>query len=449
MARSFLRALAACPPPPAAVVAAGVIVSLPPHAAISRPSAPVAPAPPTMRRKRLRDVGSSWRRASAPDSVSVSDTAQPPREESMVRGTRCARPLWHCSPRGPGTGVTARTAPDRITAATEHRIPTHGSAAPEGRRASFASYRNGRRAHDAIAPDPHPPRPDPEPARGLGGVFCPRGSRSGARGLGGRVALGRPRGGGAALVPVAPGAARLRALAGRAARAPRPGPDARHGHAAHGADRRARDPRDLLAVRVGARGARADRMGRRGPGARARRLRARAAALADRHLQLPALRARGGALRPEPVRRPPAQRAPGRGVPLLELAPPAEPVRPVLHAHRLRARAAAAPHGVLGVEGGGRARLARVPRARVVAGGPPRPVAPALPRVRGPQPARPRLWARRPAQRRAHVAVRAGRGRAGRARPRARLPALGRGRRRGDRRRRRVQVLAARPRPAR
>src|SRR6476646_74204 len=265
MARSFLRALAlaACPPPPAAaVVPACVIVSLPPHAAISRPSAPVAPAPPTMRRKRLRDVGSSWRRASAPDSVSVSDTAQPPREESMVRGTRCARPLWHCSPRGPGTGVTARTAPDRITAATEHRIPTHGSAAPEGRRASFASYRNGRRAHDAIAPDPHPPRPDPEPARGLGGVFSRSGgSRPRPRGLGRGVALGRAGGGAAALVPLAAGATRLHAVACRAARAPPAGPDGRHGHAAHGADRRARDPRDLLAVRVGARGARADRVG--------------------------------------------------------------------------------------------------------------------------------------------------------------------------------------------
>ena len=94
---------------------------------------------------------------------------------------------------------------------------------------------------------------------------------------------------------------------------------------------RARGPRHRVAGRRAVRAARAggDRLERRGGDAR--HPAARAAAVADRRLQLPALRAHAGDLRRQPVRRPAAHRPPGPGVPLLQLAPPPLALRPALH----------------------------------------------------------------------------------------------------------------------
>ena len=95
---------------------------------------------------------------------------------------------------------------------------------------------------------------------------------------------------------------------------------------------RARDPRHRVAGgrAVRAAGARRPSSGRAVVAAHVIAA-ARAAAVADRRLQLPALRAHAGDLRRQSVRRPAAHRPPGPRLPLLQLAPPAVALRPALH----------------------------------------------------------------------------------------------------------------------
>ena len=150
--------------------------------------------------------------------------------------------------------------------------------------------------------------------------------------------------------------------------APPAGPDARHGHAAHGADRRARDPRDLLAVAW----------------ALAARVRIEwvVAALVLVHVVYalgPPLSLtdifnylhygrEGARYGQNPYAALPLARRSRPGVPLLELAPPAVSLRAVLHAAR-RGLAPLPPDSrVLDVEGGRALAVARHAWRSLVAG---------------------------------------------------------------------------------
>ena len=237
----------------------------------------------------------------------------------------------------------------------------------------------------------------------------------------------------AAVDPLRPRPARVPGLDGGPAGAPAAVAARQPADAGGRPHPRARDPRHRLAGgrAVRAAGALRHRLDRRGGDARDPA--ARAAAVADRRLQLPALRAHAGDLRRQPVRLPAAHRPPGPRLPLLQLAPPPVALRPALHPAHRGPRSALAAHRLLGVEGRAAGRRARHPRAGGLHRAPARPLPAGRGRARRAEPARPRLRHRRRAQRAAGAAVQRRRGRrwrssAGRTGPRrggtsARAPA--------------------------
>ena len=187
---------------------------------------------------------------------------------------------------------------------------------------------------------------------------------------------------------------------------------------------------------------------RRG-GCHAHRPAPRAAAVAHRRLQLPALRAHAGELRRQSLRRPPAHRPPG---PRLRFSNWHRLPSPYgrLHSGHRGPRAAVAPGGVLGVEGRAAGGGARHPRAGRVHRAPARPLATGGDRLRSAQPARARLWHRRRPQRAAGAAVQRHRRLAGGGRLAGRHRAVvGRRRRRLRRPGRRLQAVGGPARPDR